>query len=236
MNAMNSSSVAQDIDLSDDQVARYLRENPNFFSQCPELLQNLTPPKRWTGDTVVDLQHYMVSSLKDELAGLRDCAQSVIETSRVNLATQMRTHAAVLSLIATNSLEHLVRVISGDLPIYLDVDVTTIGLEIDGGIVDTEDEVRPLPYGSVAPFFGDDRDIILFPKFTDDGTVFGAGSGLVRSAAFARLHATDEIPDGVLALGARTENAFHPRQGTELLRFVAQVIELCLKRVYPSRS
>lgn len=31
MNAMNSSSVAQDIDLSDDQVARYLRENPNFF-------------------------------------------------------------------------------------------------------------------------------------------------------------------------------------------------------------
>ena len=53
-----------------EQVVAYLRTHPDFFSCCPDLLQDLSPPARWTGDKVVDLQHYMVSVLRDELAGL----------------------------------------------------------------------------------------------------------------------------------------------------------------------
>ena len=43
------------------------------------------------------MQRYMVESLRGEIAGLRDCANEVIETSRANLAIQTRTHAAVLA-------------------------------------------------------------------------------------------------------------------------------------------
>jgi hypothetical protein len=223
-------------DLKAEQVAGYLRRHPDFFSACPELLQDLAPPVRWTGDTVVDLQRYRVESLKDELAGLRDCAQSVIETSRMNMAIQLRTHAAVLALIAAEDLEHLVRVIAGDLPIFLDVDVAALCLEVDApddpGI--ERDDLRLLPWGTVDTVLGSDQDVRLLPRFEDDGTLFGGTAETVRSAAFARLRAGEARLEGVLALGARREDTFDPRQGTELLQFLAQVIEQCMKRVLPA--
>jgi uncharacterized protein YigA (DUF484 family) len=234
MNEMTPGRVSNSGDPSYERVADFLRHNTDFFARFPDLLRELAPPVRWTGDTVVDLQRYMVESLQDELAGLRDCTQSVIETSRINMATQLRTHAAVLALIAAEDLAHLVRVIAGDLPIFLDVDIAGIGLEeYEEGVYAGIEGLQPLPWRMVDRLLGADQEVSLFPRFRDDGTFFGARSEAVRSAAFARLKAGDGRIDGVLALGARLDGTFEPRQGTELLRFVAQVIDLCLKRVVP---
>lgn len=38
------------------------------------------------------------------------------------------------------------------------------------------------------------------------------------------------LPEGVLALGTRTEGTFHPQQGTELLSFLARVVEHAVRR------
>ena len=93
----------------------------------------MTPPARWSGDTVVDMQRYMVESLRGEIAGLRDCANEVIETSRANLAIQSRTHAAVLALVAAPDIDQLIRAVSDDLPILLDVDVAVLSIEPAAG-------------------------------------------------------------------------------------------------------
>ncbi len=214
-----------------EQVVAYLRTHPDFFSCCPDLLQDLSPPARWTGDKVVDLQHYMVSVLRDELAGLRDCAQSVIETSRVNLATQLRTHAAVLALIAAKDLKHILRIVASDIPIFLDVDVATVGVEAIEAFNGSAHELRPLEWGAVDRLLGFDQDIALFREFSDDGTLFDTHADRVKSAAFARLELGTSGGEGVLALGARHEDTFSPGQGTELLRFLAQACGLCLNRM-----
>ena len=103
--AMAVTDPGPDAGLTDEQVVAYLREHPDFFAQRAALLQIMTPPARWSGDTVVDMQRYMVESLRGEIAGLRDCANEVIETSRANLAIQSRTHAAVLALVAAPDLD-----------------------------------------------------------------------------------------------------------------------------------
>jgi uncharacterized protein YigA (DUF484 family) len=60
-------------------------------------------------------------------------------------------------------------------------------------------------------------------------TIFGDGAGLVNSYALVRLTASGR-PPGLLALGSRNERSFHSSQGTELLAFLAKVIEDCVGR------
>ena len=41
---------------SADQVEAYLKEHPDFLTHHESLLDQMTPPMRWSGDKVVDLQ------------------------------------------------------------------------------------------------------------------------------------------------------------------------------------
>jgi uncharacterized protein YigA (DUF484 family) len=51
----------------------------------------------------------------------------------------------------------------------------------------------------------------------------------VRSAALARLHPARDVPVGLLALGSRGDD-FYSGQGTELVGFLARVLEFCIRR------
>jgi uncharacterized protein YigA (DUF484 family) len=219
--------------IGEDQVVAYLREHPDFFIDRPELLQQMVPPSRWTGETVVDMQRHMVESLRGEIAGLRDCANEVIETSRANLATQSRAHAAVLVLVAAADMDGLIRTITDDLPILLDVDVCLLSFEPGPDLEFMISGTGRLRLGDVDRFVGQGRDVALYREMADDGTIFGAGAGLVRSAALARVQHAADGQAGLLAFGSRRDRAFHPGQGTELLRFLGKVVETCLCRLMP---
>jgi uncharacterized protein len=222
--------------VAPEEVIDFLRRNPDFFTLNPDVLQEMTAPIRWTGDTVIDMQRYVVDTMRQELAGLRDCAQEVIQTSRFNLATQTRTHAAALALIGAASVETLLRLIIDDLPILLDVDLVTIGLECAPDIGANGYRVRSLPLGEVDRWLGFGQDVVLMREISDDGSLFGEAADLVRSAALARLKPEWLGVHGVLALGSQREQSFNPGQGTELLRFLARVVELCLQRLLSSTT
>ncbi|MBK8175459.1 MAG: DUF484 family protein [Rhodospirillales bacterium] len=231
--ALAEDEAGHDDGLSDTQVIAYLQRHPEFFTQRAGLLQAMVPPARWSGDTVVDMQRFMVESLRDEIAGLRDCANEVIETSRANLAIQGRTHAAALALVAAPDLDSLVRTVTDDLPIVLDVDVAVLNVEPAPGLELMIGGIGRLRGGDVDRFVGAGRDVALYREMADDGTIFGAAAGLVGSAALARVRWSEDAPPALLAFGCRDDGAFHPRQGTELLRFLAKVLEACLVRLLP---
>jgi uncharacterized protein YigA (DUF484 family) len=217
--------------LNGGEVMDYLGRHPDFLTAHPELLEALSMPARWSGDGVVDIQQFMLERLRGEIDSLRGCAQDVIETSRTNMSTQTRVHAAVLALLATNNFDHLLRTIAEDLPLLLDVDVVTICFE-SGAMVEAKlvsPPIRRLEAGQVDCILGPDRDLALFREMDDDGTIFGGGSSLVRSAALSRLRPGAKTPDGLLALGSRG-NAFHPGQATDLITFLGRVIERCIHR------
>ncbi len=214
--------------LSDDRVADYLRRHPDFFTRHADVLAAMTPPARWQGDRVVDMQRFVLERLRDEVESLRACAHEVIKTSRSNLSSQTRSHAAVLALLAAGDFEHMVRVVNDDLPLLLDVDVVAIGFETGPTAGMVTADVRRFAGGTVDRLLGGaDQDVALVRDMADDGTVFGAAAGLVRSAALARLRPNPTTPVGLLALGSR-KRAFHPGQGTELIGFMARMLECCV--------
>ena len=241
-------------DVSGDAVADYLRRHPDFFTDRLDLLSDMTAPDRWSGDSVVDIQRFQAERRLSEIDDLRNCAQEVIATSRSNMSVQTRTHAAVLAMLSAADLEHLLRIINDDLPLLLDVDVVTLcieapeGIEAPGspesgpravpgkalGALLAMAEVQKLPRGGVDGILGAEENVRLLRDIKDGtevgGTLFGAAAGLARSAALARLRPGREIPAGLVAMGSR-ESAFHPGQGTELIGFLARVLESCLHRL-----
>ena len=220
---------------TDEQVTAYIRAHPDFFARHAELLPKLVPPSRFDGDVVVDMQQFMISRLNHELEQMRGCAEHLISTSRNNMSTQSRTHQAILALLDACDATGIARVIAEDLPTLLDVDVVTIGFE---GPVGTEDIIPPgtlaLPAGAVDQLLGS-GEVLLRGEECGDPAVFGDGAGLVASYALVRLAVSDHL-HGLLALGSRHQRAFHSNQGTELLGFLARVIEHCIRQCRPAAT
>ena len=232
-----SSTPITDPTLSNSAVADYLRDHPDFLIRNPDVLDVLAPPARWSGDGVVDMQQYLINRNRSELDELRDCAQDVIETSRSNMSTQTRAHAAVLALLAARQWGDIVHVVSHDWPLLLDVDVVSVAFE-PAARPDTrlvQGDLGQLAADAIDRLLGDDQDVRLFRELNDDGSLFGSGAGLVRSAALVRMRPSDNLPAGLLALGARGAS-FHPGQGTELLTFLCRVLEQSIVRALDGDS
>jgi hypothetical protein len=214
------------------QVAAYLSSHTDFLIRHPDLVGKLAPPSRFNGGPVVDLQQYIIARLRDELDEMRGCAQHLITTSRSNMSTQARTHEAALLALNAGSIEGLARVVAEDFPSLLDVDIAVIGFQPDDSGSLPPADVAALPKGLVEQTMGS-SEVILRADSEADTAVFGDGASLVRSFALVRLTPKLWLP-GLLGLGSRNDQAFHACQGTELLIFLARVIEDCVTRWSPA--
>lgn len=218
--------------VTEAQVLAYLRANPSFLAKNVELLSRLAPPSRFDGDSVVDMQHYMIERLNEELDQMRGCAEHLITTSRSNMSVQNRTHEAVLAVLAAGGMEALARAVGEDFPTLLDIDVATLGFETGGPVMPIVQGLSTLPEGLVDRLLGA-GDVMLRSAAQADPLVFGPSAGLVKSFALVRL-APEGAPSGLLALGSRKERTFTAAQGTDLLAFIGNVIEDGVKRWWPA--
>ena len=220
-------------EISEQAVIDYLLTHPEFFRSHADVLSDMEAPDRWSEDAdgIVDMQRFLLDRRSSEIDQLRDCAQEVIETSRTNMSVQTRSHAAVLAALSATDFPHLAHILTDDWPFLLDVDVVSLGFEppdrTDGIFI--SNELRQFPAGTIDTCIGADRDIILIRDMHDDGAIFGAGSGLVRSAALARIRPSANSPVGILAFGSRGA-VFHPGQGTELINFLIRVVETLIHK------
>ena len=219
------------VELSGEQVINFLSNHPNFFEDHPDTLRSITIPTRWSGNGVADMQKFMLEQLREEINNIRDCAQDVIETSRSNMSVQTRTHTAALALLSATNFNQLITVINNDFPLLLDIQVAIIGFEGDylpENKLKNDAVTNYLP-GEIDKLIGPDQDVVLLQNVNDDGSVFGGGAKLVHSAALARLRPEQRRGTGLLALGGRG-SAFYPGQGTELISFLARVLERCVDK------
>ena len=89
-------------------VAAYLRQNPDFLVEHSELLQILTPPSQQRGERIVDMQQFMLQHLRAEIVKLKSQHRALITSSRANLASQARVHAAALFVARCVERDHAV--------------------------------------------------------------------------------------------------------------------------------
>ena len=219
--------AGQSAKLEAEDVAAYLASHPDFLAEHAELLAVLTPPENRQGRNVVDLQHFMLLRMQDEVARLKAQQRALIATSRANLSSQQRVHAAILAVIGAGGFDTLVQTVTTDLAVLLDVDVVTLCIEAERGQRAPFAGVHLLRRGGVAERLGPTRDARLADHVQGDPEVFGDGAGLVQSHALLRLPVAG-APPGLLALGSRRPTRFRPGHGTELLCFLARTLGITI--------
>ncbi|WP_374630468.1 DUF484 family protein [Ferrovibrio sp.] len=218
---------------SEAEVVAWLERHPDLLLRFPDLFARLLPPDQMAGGgNVVDLQKFMVQRLQGELHRANGLRDALLDAGRQNMSITARAHEAVLLLLDAENFEHMVHIATQDWTDLLDVDAISLCVEGDpariGGIV--SGGVFILPPGSIDDLLGPGQATRLRPESGQAPKLYGPAAELVKSDALARLTFGRGAPIGLLALGAREPGKFDPGHGTELLLFLAQVLERAVRR------
>ncbi len=227
-----SATAPQPEVLSAGRVEAFLRSNPGFLAERPELMDVLAPPQRHHGDNVGDWQAFLIEKLRSDACDARDQETQLVDRTRRDRSLQDRIHAGALVMIGAVDLDHLVEIVTSDLAILLGVDVVTLAVETTcpGGQAQVICGVRCVVEGTVDRLMEDDHDVIArSPAMADEGLFMGA-STLVQSELLARFGGDDGLPYGILALGSRHDDHFQQGAPVDLYRFLAAVLERCLRK------
>ena len=89
MSQQNDSTEAKRIEtaeasLSVEDVKAYLRQHPELLANDPDLISALVPPSQSTGRNVLDMQHFMIGRLQNQVRMLRDIQSDLIEATSLN--------------------------------------------------------------------------------------------------------------------------------------------------------
>lgn len=212
-------------------VAAYLRDNPNFFSDHLDLLAEMPPSTMIRADGVIDLRAVTVERLKHDSNRLADQFQDVLETGRTNQTLLNRTHASVLHILEARDFEGFIQAVTNDLAIVVDVDAAVLIVESDGSDQPAFQRagLRIVDSGFIPPIISP-HAVRLEGSVMGDVRIFGPAAGLVRSQALIGLSIDEGCPACMMALGSRDPDMFRAGLRTDLLQFLARVVEIGFRR------
>ena len=160
--------------------------------------------------------------------GLRD---GLIAASRCNLSSQQQVHAAVLAAMDALDFEHFIHTVTRDWVDMLGLDAVVLAIESPATISPgVRDSLRLLEAGTIDAAMGHDCAVVLRGGLDNPSALFGPANPLVKAEALVRIDAGRVSPPALLALGSRDPATFAPGQGTELVRFLAAVVQRGLDR------
>lgn len=186
---------------------------------------------------VVDLRDRLVERLEQRLEKLTTQQRSIIAAAYENVAGTNQVHRAVLALLEPSELPAFLKRLTIDVPAMLGLEEARLCLEADvtetgaapGFGPDLHGRVMAMPEGMVDGYLALDGSaaerIILREAGAEAELLFGEANP-VQSEALLRLDIAGA--PGMLAFGSSDPKKFDPQHGTDLLTFVAGVVERLL--------
>ena len=224
------SQITPPLELDADDVIAWLKPHPDFLQRNPDIVDILMPPRNEDAPggkrKVADFQSYMIARLKDAKSKADETTREVVETARNNMNSQTRIHRAVLRLLEAYSFDEFIQTLTSDLTNLLDVDITSLVVEADGQEIPHISTlgIRIVPEGTVDKWM-QGKTTLLQSDISGIEAIYGAGATLVRSQALIRVDIAMQTPPAIIAFGSRDAGLFSPAQGTELISFLARVVE-----------
>ncbi|HEY2875837.1 MAG TPA: DUF484 family protein [Reyranella sp.] len=211
--------------ITADDVVAYLKAHPDFFEKNHELAAELAPRVQSPG--VIDMQQAILKRLRTEIDKLKNERTEIIANSKQNQIVQNRIQAAVISIIQATTFEKMIHVVTHELPELLDVDFITLAIEANADAPKRAPVrgVYVLAPGAIDAAIGPDQHARLRSNIAGEDAFFGEVARLVKSDVLMRLKVSSGSPDAVMCFGARDGEAFGPDMATELLFFLAKVLE-----------
>lgn len=227
---MNTQKIEPEA-LSAKDILTWLKGNPAFLKQHPEACEYLLPPEENRGKGIADFQTYMVQRLRQDKESVMETARDLIEVSRLNMNSVTRIHNATLKVLEARNFAEFIQAITMDLGAILDVDLSVLVVEASGVDAATLNVpgIRIVPQGTIQTWMGG-QPVLLESDIQGVEHIYGGGARLVRSQAILRVDMGQDagvgsMPPAILAFGSRDPEMFKSGQGTELVSYLARVIE-----------
>jgi uncharacterized protein YigA (DUF484 family) len=204
--------------LSPEEVAAFLRANPHFLAEHPELYRVLAPPQRVHGEALADHMMALLRAERAHSAAMSERAEGVLAARRAAAGLAARVQEAVLALIRADD---PVECVAAELPTLLALDAASLCIEAPLA------GARVVPAGMVTALLGT-RAVVLRSDAADAPLLHGEATRLAYHEALVRV--PGEGPEAMLALVARDRHALDPAQGTAALAFLGRAVAAALSR------
>jgi uncharacterized protein YigA (DUF484 family) len=201
-----------------ERVAAFLRANPSWLAEHPELYRVLAPPARVHGEHLADHMVAMVRAERARATAMAERADDVLAAGRAAAGLAGRVQETVLALLRSAD---PVDCVTGEMPGILGIDSAHLCIE------SLMPGCRVLPEGTVARLLSG-RQVLFRENATDARLLHAEAAGLAGHDALVSV--PGQGPPALLALLARDRHALDPMQGTGALGFLGRAVAAALGR------
>ncbi len=225
-----------------DELAQDLRERllaqPELILSDRDLMRALIGAREAeVGENVIDIRGRAMQALEDRLDRLETMHQTVIANAFDNQSGTNTIHRAILSLLEPQDFPTFLEALQSDVAPMLRIDSLHLLIEDENAnTLPHRDSLSYAPPGTVARMVAAGRraprgnDIVLRPTAAITAPLHVGGGGSIHSEALIPLDLGIGHGHALILMGSRDSQRFAPSQGTDLLRFFAQVFRLTLLR------
>ena len=218
-------AAAQDQALGPDEVRRFLSDNPGFLTGDPALMAELGL-KPDAANNVVEFGPAALARVHEAHKRESSARKHLEATARANFAAQAQTHGAVVDLLDARNHADLARRVDELAQLRFGLAAGVVALE---GPERTPAGWKTMMEGGIDLVVGLQRVALMGFQPTALG-LFGERAPQIRSMAMVRMAIWEPSRQGLLAFGSADADGFTEEMGTELVAFLARVVERTAER------
>ncbi|MBM3367497.1 MAG: DUF484 family protein [Betaproteobacteria bacterium] len=195
--------------MSPEEIAQFLRKNPNFFEQHPQLLETILVPSPH-GGRAIPLTERQIVSLREKARQLEGKLSELLRFGEDNDAIGEKVHRLSLALLAARD----PAAAESTLHFHLREDFAVPHVALRMWTEQSDPALRDQTANMGAPACGPAAGSPYLP-------LFGEAREHVRSIAIVPLGQTRNV--GVLALGSEDPQRFYAEMGALYLRRIGEL-------------
>lgn len=214
--------------IDSPEVAAYLRRNPRFLHDYPDLALGLVVPREEGRAT--SLASYQLDVLRDKNRELNKRLHELFHNAQENERLTVRTHQLVLALMRAHSAPETIKTMVASLSEDFQGDLVRVLLHDAVADLDGADWLNVLPRDAAAlapfaEFFANGEPLCGRLQAEKLEVLFGPRMHEVQSCALLPLGER-----GLVAIGSHDGNRFYPGMGTLFLRLMGDSLLAALER------
>ncbi|MEX2353180.1 MAG: DUF484 family protein, partial [Gammaproteobacteria bacterium] len=227
---MNEAKAEKYNEIDSGAVSDYLRKNPDFFVEHPDILQEIQVPH--ASGEAVSLVEKQVSLLREQNQQVQKRMQELIEIARQNEQLARRMHALALTLMDAAEPKEIFTTLYENLKQHFQVDHVAVRLFAKPAFIDTYAGVefagKDIPEQALFKSMINKRMPLSGRlKRQQQAFLFGNDGDDIASAVIVPLHGKGW--GGVLSIGSIDANRFTETMGVELLANLGEILSFILK-------
>jgi len=219
-------------ELSEEQVAHYLLNNPAFFVNNPTLLADISLPH--DSGSAISLVERQVSVLRERNMDMRHRLSKLLDNARDNDKLYEKTKRVTLAMIEGQDLGDIVDALRYSFDNEFEIPYTSLILYGDPATIPAS-EARVLPISDAQEHIGAlikaNRASCGVIRPEEQDFLFGRHGAKIGSVATAPLIHGSAF--GLLAIGHEDPQHYRSSMGTLFLSYIAEVLNRLLPKHLP---